>query len=74
MTEEYTIPVRIKIEHGRYKYGHVKTLTPNSRGNVRVKYGGGRIAERSADSVEYEPRGFHVKSQTESYDSIQGAH
>lgn len=56
--DEYVIPVKIELEPGRYKHGYVKTLTPNSRGNLRIRYAGGRISERKADTVIYEPHGF----------------
>jgi len=59
----YNIPVKVRIELGRYKHGHVKTLEPNARGNLRIKYAGGRISERSADSVIPEPAGFEVRAE-----------
>ena len=59
----YDIPVKVQIEPGRFKHGYVKTLTPNSRGNLRMKYAGGKISERSADSVIHEPAGFEVRAE-----------
>ena len=61
--DEYTIPVKVQIDTGRYVYGHVKTLTANSRGNCRIRYVNGKISERSADSLEHEPRGFEVRAE-----------
>ena len=57
----YTIPVKIQLEPGRFKHGFVKTLTPDSRGNVRIMYMSGRISSRSIDGVEHEPQGFRVR-------------
>ena len=59
----YVIPVKVQIDTGRYVYGHVKTLTANSRGNCRMRYGNGKISERSADSIIPEPRGFEVRAE-----------
>ena len=59
----YDIPVKILLDPGRFKHGHVKTLEPNARGNLRIKYAGGRISERSADSVIPEPAGFEVRAE-----------
>ena len=59
----YIIPVKVKLEPGRFKHGHVKTLIPNHRGNLRIKYAGGRISERAADSVIHEPAGFEVRAE-----------
>lgn len=58
---KYVIPVKVKLEKGRYKHGYVSTLQPNARGNLRIKYAGGRISERSADSVIHEPAGFNKR-------------
>lgn len=60
---DYDIPVKVRVEQGRYKYGHVKTLVPNARGNVRMKYANGKISERSVDSVIPEPRGFEIRAE-----------
>ena len=56
----YTIPVKIKLEPGRFKHGYVKTLTPDSRGNVRIMYGSGRISSRAVETLIHEPAGFDV--------------
>lgn len=60
----YIIPVKVRIDVGRYKYGYVKTLEPNKRGNLTIHYAGsGRISERGADTVIHEPKGFKVIEQ-----------
>jgi hypothetical protein len=56
---DYTIPVKIRIETGRYKYGYVKSLTPDERGNLRIMYGkDGKLSSRAAEGVIHEPLGF----------------
>lgn len=59
----YMIPVKIMIEPGRYRYGFVKSLTPDTHGNVRIMYGNGRISTRSAESCIHEPQGFKPINQ-----------
>lgn len=63
----YVIPVKIRKEPGRYYFGWVKTLVPNSRGNLKVYYAGNcRISERDAESCIHEPKGFvTIKTETD---------
>lgn len=65
MADDYTIPVKVSMPNGpgRYKHGYVKTLEPNARGTVRIKYANGRISERSVDSIIPEPTGFEVRGE-----------
>lgn len=57
---QYKIPVKIRLEPGRYRHGHVKKL-PSSKGEkVSIRYADGRISSRNGDSIIHEPQGFKL--------------
>jgi len=62
---DYTIPVKVALPGGpgRYLYGWVRSLTPDARGNIRLRTGNGNYSTRSADSVIHEPAGFEIRPE-----------
>jgi len=59
---DYTIPVKILLEKGRYRHGYVKKLPDTDDEMIRVLHASGRITTRIGRSIIHEPRGFEKRS------------
>ena len=51
MTSDYKIPVMMRLEKGRYKKAWAKSLTPDRRGNIRVRYESGSFSSWAAEKT-----------------------
>ena len=58
--QDYTVPVKIRLEKGRYRHGYLKKLPCNKEEKVSIMYAGGRISSRSAESIIHVPEGFNL--------------
>jgi len=57
----YIIPVKIRLEPGRYRHGYVKRLPATDDEKVRVLHASGRITSRLGGSIIHEPGGFEPR-------------
>lgn len=57
---DYTIPVKVALGEGRYKFGYIRPQGPGSGGSVRILYMPGRFSSVLASKALPEPRGFDV--------------
>lgn len=58
----YTIPVKIRLEKGRYRHGYVRKLPSRKGEKVSIKYADERISICSGDTIIHEPQGFNLLS------------
>jgi len=54
----YVIPVKRRLEPGRYAFGYAKSLEPDSRGQIKVRTPGFKTTSWLGTSVIHEPKGF----------------
>ena len=59
--EDYNIPVKIRLELGRYRHGYVKQLPKSDDEKIRVLHASGRIISRVGKSIIHEPAGFEPR-------------
>jgi len=57
---DYTVPVKIPFDKGRYRHGHVKKLPANKDEIVSIMYADGKISSRSAAPMIHVPQGFKL--------------
>lgn len=56
----YVIPVMRRLEPGKYTYAFAKSLTPDSRGNIKVRTPKLKTTSWQATSVISVPKGFEI--------------
>jgi len=54
----YVIPVKRRLEPGRYAFGYATSLEPDSRGQIKVRTPDLKITSWLGTSVIHEPKGF----------------
>jgi len=54
----FTIPVKRRIEQGRYVAAYAKTLEPDRNGQIQVCYPEGKRSSWNQKSCIHEPQGF----------------
>jgi len=59
---DYTVPVKIRLEKGRYRHGYLKKLSCNKGEKVSIMYAGGLISSCSAASIIHVPEGFNLRT------------
>jgi len=59
---DYIIPVKIRLEQGRFRHGYVKKLPATDDEMIRVLHASGRITTRIGRSIIHEPMGFEKQS------------
>ena len=65
----FTIPVKKRIEAGRYRKAWAKSLEPNSNNQIAVCYDSGRRSTWNAESTIHEPAGFEIIEQPNNQES-----
>ncbi len=56
----YTIPVKRRLEPGRYVFGYAKSLTPDKNGQIKVRTSDLQSTSWLGTSVIHVPEGFEI--------------
>jgi len=56
----YTIPVKRRLEKGKYAFAWAKSLTPDKRGQIKVRTSDLRSTSWLGTSVIHVPEGFTI--------------